>query len=105
MSKRKGDVQVVNYMVCCASVFIINAFVHACTCSQQRGWEPVAILNWLALAGWGAQYEAVSPENTSTSRLVHRAPDSTTVMSLQELINEVRLPVLSFHSYLIKILV
>ncbi|KAF9649054.1 Nucleotidylyl transferase [Thelephora ganbajun] len=33
MSKRKGDVDVMEFM--------------------RRGWEPVAVLNWLALAGWG----------------------------------------------------
>ncbi|CCL98936.1 uncharacterized protein FIBRA_00943 [Fibroporia radiculosa] len=62
MSKRKGDVQVMDY--------------------KRRGWEPAAILNWLALAGWGRSH---TTEAISSSK---QAPDSTTVMSLQEMIQE-----------------
>ncbi|KAI1789160.1 glutamyl-tRNA synthetase [Ganoderma leucocontextum] len=67
MSKRKGDVQVLDY--------------------ARRGWEPNAILNWLALAGWGVQHDAPCP--LSPSRGVSKqAPDSTTVMSVEEMIRD-----------------
>jgi len=72
MSKRNGDVQVVDYI--------------------RRGWEPGAINNWLALAGWGAYHEADSP------RLIKEAPDSTTVMTMAELVDEFDLSVLTQRS-------
>ena len=55
---------------------------------QRRGWEPEAILNWLALAGWGVQHE-VAPENGAELKIVKGAPDSTKVMNLSEMIAEV----------------
>ncbi|CAL1696808.1 unnamed protein product [Somion occarium] len=77
MSKRKGDVQVLDY--------------------QRRGWEPIAVLNWLALAGWGT---AASPSHTGAAesdtpppipvpskKAKKAAPDSTAVMTLNELIH------------------
>jgi glutamyl-tRNA synthetase len=72
MSKRKGDVQVLDYM--------------------RRGWEPDAVLNWLALAGWGAHTEESSDQ---ASKMAAKAPDSTTVMSLSEIIANFRLDVLT----------
>ncbi|KAL0563947.1 Glutamate--tRNA ligase mitochondrial [Marasmius crinis-equi] len=84
MSKRNGDVQVVDYI--------------------RRGWEPVALLNWLALAGWGARHEPSQPppttpkeepqprvsgsHNTPSPKLIQEAPDSTRVMTFQELMKE-----------------
>jgi len=62
MSKRKGDVHVMEYM--------------------RRGWEPGAVLNWLALAGWGVQHDTSALGSGSTA-----APDSTAVMSLSEIID------------------
>ncbi|KAI0307462.1 hypothetical protein B0F90DRAFT_1828664 [Multifurca ochricompacta] len=73
MSKRKGDVQVLDYM--------------------RRGWEPDAVLNWLALAGWGAHTES-SSQGDQVSRTV-KAPDSTTVMSLSEIIDNFELDALT----------
>ncbi|TFY71407.1 hypothetical protein EVG20_g1615 [Dentipellis fragilis] len=70
MSKRKGDVQVIDYM--------------------RRGWEPSAVLNWLALAGWG-QTESSSAKSTpspSKSQSPKAAPDSTTILSLPEIIDK-----------------
>jgi glutamyl-tRNA synthetase len=61
---------------------------------QRRGWEPDAVLNWLALAGWGAHTESSSSSSSSSSegdqvsRTV-KAPDSTTVLSLSEIIDNV----------------
>ncbi|KAI0935754.1 hypothetical protein AcV5_004082 [Taiwanofungus camphoratus] len=67
MSKRKGDVQVLDY--------------------KRRGWESSAILNWLALAGWGVSHDtAASP--TPSSSLQKQAPDSTALMSLEEMIQK-----------------
>ncbi|KAI0271661.1 hypothetical protein BC834DRAFT_860664 [Gloeopeniophorella convolvens] len=74
MSKRKGDVQVVDYM--------------------QRGWEPDAVLNWLALAGWGSHTaEPATPESEAPSTV--KAPDSTTLMSLSEIIDNFSLDALT----------
>ncbi|KAH9927416.1 glutamyl-tRNA synthetase [Epithele typhae] len=64
MSKRKGDVHVLDY--------------------AQRGWEPNAVLNWLALAGWGAQRASTG----STSHPSADAPSSTQLMSLEQLIQQ-----------------
>ncbi|GBE78569.1 glutamyl-tRNA synthetase [Sparassis latifolia] len=64
MSKRKGDVQVLDY--------------------KRRGWEPSAILNWLALAGWGVPHD-------QTESITQQAPDSTSVMSLREMIQKFEL--------------
>ncbi|ETW87728.1 hypothetical protein HETIRDRAFT_308400 [Heterobasidion irregulare TC 32-1] len=98
MSKRKGDVQVEDYM--------------------RRGWEPGAILNWLALAGWGVHSHAQpapapdseTPPPTSTpppppppppspsassSSPRTAAPDSTTILSLPEIIAQFDLAALT----------
>ncbi|EGN92927.1 hypothetical protein SERLA73DRAFT_64871 [Serpula lacrymans var. lacrymans S7.3] len=75
MSKRKGDVQVLDFM--------------------RRGWEPEALLNWLALAGWGVHHENGGTPDASPSRTSLQAPDSTTLMSLSELIDQFDLPSLT----------
>jgi len=82
MSKRKGDVQVLDYI--------------------KQGWEPAALLNWLALVGWGTHSPASpgsSPTSTSnsasssssgsfsTSR-TDNAPDSTQIMTLPQIIDQ-----------------
>ena len=66
------------------------------TCTQGRGWEPDAVLNWLALAGWGTHTES-SDQGDQPSRTV-KAPDSTTVMNLSEVINNVRLSASYFET-------
>ncbi|KAK7047572.1 Glutamate--tRNA ligase mitochondrial [Paramarasmius palmivorus] len=69
MSKRNGDVRVVDYI--------------------KRGWEPEAILNWLALAGWGASSSSPASSTTSTtSTNSNSAPDSTTILTLPQLIDQ-----------------
>ncbi|KAH8101405.1 hypothetical protein BXZ70DRAFT_1007241 [Cristinia sonorae] len=72
MSKRKGDVQVLDYM--------------------RRGWEPGAVLNWLALAGWGVKHDVNAEGSSSRTK---NAPDSTEVMSLQEMVEGFDLSVLT----------
>lgn len=76
---------------------------------KRRGWERGAILNWLALAGWGSQHEpettpadnqtkltAGAAETPSASSEKHPhlrikdAPESTKVMDTEDLISEVR---------------
>jgi glutamyl-tRNA synthetase len=57
------------------------------TATQRRGWEPDAVLNWLALAGWGTHTES-SAQGDQPSKTV-KAPDSTTVMNLSEIIDNV----------------
>ncbi|OSD05744.1 glutamyl-tRNA synthetase [Trametes coccinea BRFM310] len=68
MSKRKGDVHVLDY--------------------KKRGWEPSSVLNWLALAGWGVQ-------DASSSASAKQAPDSTTLMTMQEMIRNFDFSVLT----------
>ncbi|KAG6874159.1 hypothetical protein C0995_005577 [Termitomyces sp. Mi166 len=86
MSKRKGDVQVIDYI--------------------RGGWEPQAVLNWLALAGWGAKHEVPPPSDISDPTVYHsrhgklsqHAPDSTTLMTLPEMIKEFELEALTHRS-------
>lgn len=52
---------------------------------MRRGWEPSAVLNWLALAGWGVQQSDASTPTTGSTA----APDSTAVMSISEMIENV----------------
>jgi glutamyl-tRNA synthetase len=63
MSKRKGDVAVQEFM--------------------KRGWEPEALVNWLALAGWG---QAARTPSDSTATI--RSPESTAILTLPELIEQ-----------------
>ncbi|KAL0950568.1 hypothetical protein HGRIS_007370 [Hohenbuehelia grisea] len=87
MSKRNGDVQVADYI--------------------RRGWEPEAVLNWLALAGWGAMTETAadaaqvdSNNSAASSSSPHHlpAPDSTKLMTMSELIDSFDLRVLTHRS-------
>jgi glutamyl-tRNA synthetase len=57
------------------------------TSFQRRGWEPDAVLNWLALTGWGTHTEESGDQASKTAA---KAPDSTTVMSLPEIVTNVR---------------
>jgi hypothetical protein len=106
MSKRHGAVHVGAYIVS-ANTRYLDLVDVIC---QERGWESDAILNWLALAGWGVSYDEPAPNSEHTpgatadlgsakSGHKHEAPDSTTVMSLPELIRDVRrhLKPLGFH--------
>ncbi|KAG8905932.1 Glutamate--tRNA ligase mitochondrial [Tulasnella sp. 403] len=61
MSKRKGDVQVSDYM--------------------EKGWEPESVINWLALAGWGSARNNAHGTDTD-----HLPPDG--VLTKQELIEK-----------------
>lgn len=70
-----------------ATPLLINIIL---TSFQRRGWEPDAVLNWLALAGWGTHTEESSDQASKTAA---KAPDSTTVMSLSEIITNVRFPI------------
>ncbi|KAJ7494607.1 hypothetical protein B0H11DRAFT_2276807 [Mycena galericulata] len=92
MSKRNGDVKVEDYI--------------------RRGWEPGAVLNWLALAGWGSQHEPEpvpddeqnAAETTSASgekhhpRTIKEAPVSTKVMGVDTLISEFDISALTHRS-------
>ncbi|KAK7033017.1 tRNA-synt-1c domain-containing protein [Favolaschia claudopus] len=89
MSKRNGDVKVEDYI--------------------RVGWERGAILNWLALAGWGTQEsspeldESTSPETQSSKsetslHTTKAAPDSTKVMDMDELISEFDLSAITHRS-------
>ncbi|EDR00624.1 uncharacterized protein LACBIDRAFT_240505 [Laccaria bicolor S238N-H82] len=66
MSKRNGDVQVVDYI--------------------RRAWEPAAVLNWLALAGWGVRHNVDTASEEPSAR--SDAPDSTTILTMQQLLEQ-----------------
>ncbi|KAF8207609.1 hypothetical protein K438DRAFT_1575701 [Mycena galopus ATCC 62051] len=93
MSKRNGDVKVEDYI--------------------RKGWERGAVLNWLALAGWGTQHEAeTSPElegsksespaaeapAPTSDKSRKEAPESTKVMDMDELISEFDLSAITHRS-------
>ncbi|PPQ64063.1 hypothetical protein CVT24_008876 [Panaeolus cyanescens] len=65
MSKRHGDVQVIDFI--------------------KRGWEPEAVLNWLLLSGWGGHHSVPADPNASQKTPV---PDSTQVLTMQEMIEK-----------------
>ncbi|KIY53503.1 hypothetical protein FISHEDRAFT_63335 [Fistulina hepatica ATCC 64428] len=69
MSKRNNDVQVTDYI--------------------QKGWEPQAVLNWLSLAGWGVHHDVDEP--------AFDAPDSTTLMTMNEMIQQFDLTRITHH--------
>ncbi|KAF8200331.1 hypothetical protein BJ912DRAFT_948749 [Pholiota molesta] len=68
MSKRHGDVRVEDFI--------------------KRGWEPTAVLNWVVLSGWGVASEATPDATAAQTRSQHFVPDSTRVMSLDEMIDQ-----------------
>ncbi|KAJ7127136.1 glutamyl-tRNA synthetase [Mycena epipterygia] len=93
MSKRNGDVKVEDYI--------------------RNGWERSAVLNWLALAGWGSQHEAeLEPTESAEapsapSKKSHSpprpiklkdAPERTKVMSAEELISEFDISAITHRS-------
>lgn len=57
---------------------------------------PSAVLNWLALAGWGTGSGSAATEATEGVVRERNAPDSTQMLSLDELINKVRSTLHSF---------
>ncbi|TDL22363.1 glutamyl-tRNA synthetase [Rickenella mellea] len=63
MSKRRGD-------------FAVSSYI-------EKGWEPSAVLNWLALAGWGG--------NPVTSTAHTPSPEQSEVLTLPELIQQFEL--------------
>ncbi|KAJ7674203.1 glutamyl-tRNA synthetase [Mycena rosella] len=97
MSKRNGDVKVEDYI--------------------RNGWERSAVLNWIALPGWGSLHEAEPSSEDSTvadtesapvvsgahdahPRIVSvkDAPESTKVMDMGELVAEFDISVLTHRS-------
>ena len=87
MSKRNGDVQVVDYIVrtwppSLQTHLLISLFFWL----QRRGWEPAAVLNWLALAGWGVRHNVDTASEEPSAR--SDAPDSTTILTMQQLLEQ-----------------
>lgn len=75
MSKRHGDVQVADYSVIRAFALVEDML----TFVQNKGWEPVAVLNWLALTGWGTS-------SSPSGGPVEKAPSTTEVLAMEDLI-------------------
>jgi len=67
MSKRKGDVQVSDFI--------------------RQGWEPEAVLNWLVLAGWGRHNDSEVQDQDERSPGCIKSPASD-VLTLDELIRK-----------------
>ncbi|EJD04563.1 glutamyl-tRNA synthetase [Fomitiporia mediterranea MF3/22] len=70
MSKRKGDVSVLDYM--------------------EQGWMAPAVLNWLALAGWGIDHGEHASDHSRKA-----APASTELFTMHDLIERFDLSVLT----------
>ena len=52
----------------------------------------MALLNWLILSGWGVGHNSPAPEGVSKPRSPNSVPDSTKIMTLGEMIDQVRMP-------------
>ena len=65
-----------------------DLFIGTLTQGKRRGGEPGAILNLLALMGWGVQHDHSDHSDGSSSSL-KVALSRTTLMTLQEIIQEV----------------
>ena len=65
-----------------------DIFIGMLNRGKRRGGEPGVILNWLALMGWGAQHDHSDHSDGSSSSL-KVALSRTTLMALQEIIQEV----------------
>ena len=50
---------------------------------KEKGWTAPAVLNWLALAGWGASHGHGNKNHNETRQA---APESTEMLTLMELI-------------------
>ena len=59
------------------------------TTLQEKGYMPAAILNWLALAGWGTTHGEIEEGKEKVA-----APTSTEMFTLPELIEKVEVPAL-----------
>jgi hypothetical protein len=92
MSKRRGDVRVLDYMVGDAQYCLKFPPVTRTTLNlQEKGWEPEALVNWLALAGWNLRRPSDGFHNHES---IKSSPETSTVpedvMNLDQLINAVR---------------
>lgn len=82
LSKRAGDVRVEDYIVRRIAVFVCYcSMLIQCICSQAKGYEPEALLNFVALLGWSPQ--------AHTSETPDASPEDTDVLSMEELISQV----------------
>ena len=105
MSKRHGDVQVVDFIVSheLFDIQYAKSYNHFYF-FQKRGWEPEAVLNWVVLSGWGVSHDTTVVTETAQGRVSAFVPDSTQIMSLDEMIDRVRLssyPLSCFNSGLL----
>ncbi|CAE6450609.1 unnamed protein product [Rhizoctonia solani] len=82
MSKRKGDVRVLDYM--------------------EKGWEPEAVVNWLALTGWNihrstAEHEPGAPGDLMTLEQIIHAFDITHLTHRRTILDPGKLAFLNRH--------
>ncbi|KAF8798216.1 glutamyl-tRNA synthetase [Phlegmacium glaucopus] len=82
MSKRHGDVQVADFV--------------------KRGWEPAALLNWLVLSGWGVGHSSPVPGSASQLRSSNGVPDSTKIMTLDEMIDQFDITALTHRNTILE---
>ncbi|KAF8907594.1 hypothetical protein CPB84DRAFT_1843807 [Gymnopilus junonius] len=83
MSKRHGDVQVADFI--------------------KRGWEPEAVLNWAVLSGWGVSQSVPVEEGTSQTRSSSYVPDSTQIMTLDEMIGQFDISALTHRNTILEV--
>ncbi|CAE6416452.1 unnamed protein product [Rhizoctonia solani] len=82
MSKRKGDVRVLDYM--------------------EKGWEPEAVVNWLALTGWNihrsvVEHESGTPGDVMTLSQITKAFDITHLTHRRTILDPGKLAFLNRH--------
>ncbi|KAF8741909.1 Class-I aminoacyl-tRNA synthetase, partial [Rhizoctonia solani] len=82
MSKRKGDVRVLDYM--------------------EKGWEPEAVVNWLALTGWNihraaSEHESGTPGDVMTLEQIIHAFDITHLTHRRTILDPGKLAFLNRH--------
>ncbi|KAG8745467.1 Glutamate--tRNA ligase mitochondrial [Ceratobasidium sp. 414] len=81
MSKRKGDVRVRDYMVPNSKLSHVPSLTDP---RQEKGWEPEAVVNWLALAGWNVHRQLDPAHKHEPSPETAKSPKD--VLTLAQLI-------------------
>jgi len=83
MSKRHGDVQVIDFIVRITSIIpppLLNIQL------QKRGWEPDAVLNWLLHCGYGVHHDTSANAGSTPPK---ESTESMKVMKLDEMVDKV----------------
>lgn len=88
MSKRHGDVSVGDYIVRSPFILLLCYNRILTIHFQAQGWLPQAVLNWLALAGWGSGSDSSKNVSENQRKSKVAAPESTEMLTLTQLIDK-----------------